>query len=147
MNKKLTLDDRTIQDCRNFASSVADEILSLIDGHTTVTVERTIARFLDIDGVNSQGVPLPNVITDQLVSAGKLPDGAYYRLGCIAAATGKTPREIAYDLGQGNYLLDDFPDRPAQEVNAVMAAYVNQGISRIDLARESRANLKQQYTP
>ena len=46
---KLNLDQSIINKARQSASHIAKEIQSFIDVHTTVAVERTIARLMGID--------------------------------------------------------------------------------------------------
>ena len=63
---KLQLDSKKVANARSFATKIAKETQSFIDKHTTVTVERTVARLLGIDGVDAFGVPYPNVIVKHI---------------------------------------------------------------------------------
>jgi beta-lysine 5,6-aminomutase alpha subunit len=142
MNEKLSLDPATIHACREYAASIADDVLRKIEGRTTVSVERAIVRLMGVDGVDDEGVPLPNVISDQLLESGSLSDGAAYRIACAIAATGKTPQDIAADLGRGDCLLSDFPDIDGHRAREILSPMVYEGLGRIDEARNRRGDLR-----
>ena len=55
-------------------------------GHTTVAIERTVARLFGVDGVDDLGVPLPNVLVDAL--GPRLGEGLALPLAATCAATG-----------------------------------------------------------
>lgn len=61
MQSKLNLDQGLIDKARASARKIAEDTQQFIDKHTTVTVERTVARLLGIDGVDDIDKPLPNV--------------------------------------------------------------------------------------
>jgi hypothetical protein len=49
---KLDLDPGVIASCREAAERIARQVGEEIAGKTTVSVERTVARLLGVDGVN-----------------------------------------------------------------------------------------------
>lgn len=59
MKNKLNLDASLIYKARSAAGDICDNIQQFIDKHTTVTVERTVARLFSIDGIDSDGTPSP----------------------------------------------------------------------------------------
>ena len=75
MQSKLNLNQDLVNQARESAKKVANDVQGFIDLHTTVTVERAVVRLLGIDGVNEVEVPLPNVIVDHLLEKGILPLG------------------------------------------------------------------------
>jgi len=62
-----------------------------IDKNTTVTVERTVARLMGVDGVDDIEKPLPNVLVDNIKEGGGLSRGVAFWLGNAMVNTGKTP--------------------------------------------------------
>ncbi len=140
----LSLDQAVIEECRRHAASIADDVISHTVGRSTISVERSICRLLGIDGVDDEGVPLPNVICDQLADYDVLSDGAAYRIACAVKASGKQPSEIAGDLGRGEYLLHDFPEIPHSDARDVLRPMVSAGLERIDEARTKRSQLRRQ---
>ena len=70
---RLELDQALTDEAFALADSIAAPIMEFAVGHTTVTIERTVARLYGVDGVDDLGVPLPNVLVDALGPA--LPGG------------------------------------------------------------------------
>ncbi|HOL17471.1 MAG TPA: lysine 5,6-aminomutase subunit alpha, partial [Bacillota bacterium] len=101
MEKKLNLDQAKIDGARRAAGKIADQLHSWISSYTTTTIERAVARLMGVDGVDSSGVPLPNVLVDKLHQAGLLEYGLAPWLARAVIATGKTVQEIAEAVGSG----------------------------------------------
>ena len=53
MESKLGLNMELVNQARQSAAKVADDVQVFIDQHTTVTVERAVCRLLGVDGVNA----------------------------------------------------------------------------------------------
>ena len=105
MKSKLNLDFKVVDSARQHAANIAHDMQDFIDRHTTVSTERTILRLLGVDGVDEVDNPLPNVVVDQIKEAGALPTGAAYWMGNAIVQTGKTPQEIAEEVGAGKKQL------------------------------------------
>ncbi|HEY6930475.1 MAG TPA: lysine 5,6-aminomutase subunit alpha, partial [Thermoanaerobaculia bacterium] len=89
MPDKLSLPATRIDRCRRFARQVAEGVARETEPFTTVSTERTVLRLLGVDGADSEGVPLPNRIVENLRSAGTLGQGAAVALGsALASADG-----------------------------------------------------------
>ncbi|MEG1556778.1 MAG: lysine 5,6-aminomutase subunit alpha, partial [Bacteroidales bacterium] len=65
-NSKLGLDFKKVDSAKQLAKDIALDVQKFVDSYTTVAVERTICRLLEIDGVNIDEVPLPNIVVDHL---------------------------------------------------------------------------------
>ncbi len=72
MNSKLDLDPGMIASCQAAAAQIAEQVGEEIAGKTTVSVQRTLARLLGVDGVNELDAPLPNVLVDHVADRGEL---------------------------------------------------------------------------
>lgn len=66
MKPKLGLDPEQIERGRALAAQIAAPVQQYIDRHTTDSVERTTLRMMGIDGVDGEGVPIPNLIVNAL---------------------------------------------------------------------------------
>ena len=109
MESKLNLDSSLIDSARLSARNVADSIQHFIDKHTTVAVERTVARLLGVDGVDDIEKPLPNVLIDNIKDGGGLSRGAAFWIGNAIVQTGKTPQEIAEMVSRGEIDITKLP--------------------------------------
>lgn len=106
---KLNLDQKLVQDCRNVAERIVDNVLLEIKNKTTSSVERTIARLLGIDGVNEDDIPYPNLIVDHLIENKGINIGLSFWLGNAMIQTGKNPQQIAILVDKGELNLVELP--------------------------------------
>ena len=90
---KLGLDQKKIESARQIAKNIADEVQDFVNQYTTVAVERSLCRLLGIDGVNSNDIPLPNVVIDQIQENKSLSEGILFFLGNAILETGLNPQQ------------------------------------------------------
>jgi beta-lysine 5,6-aminomutase alpha subunit len=140
MQSKLNLDQALIDQARNSARTIAEDTQNFIDKHTTVAVERTVARLLEIDGVDEIDTPLPNVVVDNIKEGGGLSLGAAYWIGNAMIHTGKTPQEIAEMVARGELDLTKIPVADEQKIKATVKNLAEKMVERIRKNREARDN-------
>ncbi len=145
MEEKIRIDKDLLGRCRDAAVRISDNVMSSITGRTTTSVERTIARLLGIDGVDEQGIPLPNVLVEQLKTHGKLDDGIFYWLVNAMIETGKSPREIALAVGKGEYVITDSRQYSDDEIRRTAGPLLEERISLFDESIELRKELHSKY--
>ena len=92
---ELRLDWEKVERARAAAAEIAADTEEKLSGHTTVTVERAIARLFGVDGVDAHDVPLPNRLVEVLLEKGLLGHGAAYYIGRAALAEGLSPQQFA----------------------------------------------------
>jgi len=109
MNSKLNLDSKLIESARNAAHNIAEDVQKFIDKNTTVTVERTVARLMGVDGVDEIDKPLPNVLIDNIKEGGGLSRGAAFWIGNAMVQTGNSPQEIAEKVSVGQLNITKLP--------------------------------------
>ncbi|MFY9419936.1 MAG: lysine 5,6-aminomutase subunit alpha [Limnochordia bacterium] len=141
VNQLLQIDQKQVERARELAVQIARDIQREIDEVTTVSIERTVARLLGIDGTNSEGVPLPNVVVDQVAAAGKLHRGIAFWLANAVAALGKTPQEVA-EACAGDLSLCSLEIQPPARVEQVLAEYTQRALEAIARQRQTREELK-----
>ena len=134
---KLRIDQDAIARARLLADAIVDPIDGFIARHSTVSVERAVARLCGVDGVDGDGIPLSNRLVDAL-RAREL--GIARALGAAVAESGRSPRDIAERLGAGVPLPDPF-DTPETAARSALQPFVDAGLARLDAARERRAAL------
>ncbi|MCK6683566.1 MAG: lysine 5,6-aminomutase subunit alpha [Thermoanaerobaculia bacterium] len=74
MQMRLFLPPERIARARELATRIVAPVLEFIEAHTTVTVERATLRLAGADGADPDGVPVPNLVVDQLRE--RLDEGA-----------------------------------------------------------------------
>ena len=130
VNQLLQIDQKQVERARQLAVQIARDIQREIDAVTTVSIERTVARLFGIDGTNSECVPLPNVVVDQVAAAGKLHRGGAFWLANAVAALGKTPQEMA-EACAGELSLCSLEIQPPARVEQVLAEYTQRALEAI----------------
>lgn len=135
---KLNLDANLINRGREAARKIAEDTQKFIDVHSTVAVERTVARLYEIDGVDDAGVPLPNVVVDSIKNAGGLNKGVSYYIVNAVLNTGKTPQEIAEAVARGEIDLCKLPAKSAEEISKKATEMAKPMVDRIRNNRKQR---------
>ncbi len=130
---KLNLDRKMVDRARSAASHIADSLQVHINAHTTTSVERTVARLFGIDGVDANGVPLPNVVVDQVHKGGELSRGIAYWIANAMVYYGYSAQEVAEEVGKGEINLLEVPHQDDGKVKQLiddmaekMADYIKQ---------------------
>ncbi len=130
METKLALSEERIARARELATRIVEPVGAFVDAHTTVTVERATLRLAGADLADADGVPVPNLVVDQL--KGRLENGALLTYVNALVRTGETVdglnRKIADGLRIADLPLGDRAtlETKAQELVGVFAARVKQ---------------------
>ncbi len=138
MNSKVNLDFSVVEKARNYARDIAADTQRFIEKHTSVTIERTCARLLGIDGIDDNGVPLPNVVVDSIKAANGLSLGLSVYLGNAIIQTGKTPQEIAESISKKELDITKLKMADMFEIKAKIDEIANQTVERIRNNRRNR---------
>lgn len=138
MKSKLNLDPKVIDSARNAARDIAEEVQTFVDKHTTVTVERTVARLLGVDGVDEIEKPLPNVLVDNVVEGGGLSRGVSFWIGNAVIQTGKTPQEIVEKISTGEIDITKLPLADDKEIEEAITKIAKETVAQIKANREKR---------
>lgn len=145
MRYKLNLDFKLVEKARKSAGNISMDVQRFIDKHTTVSVERTICRLMGIDGVNDNGVPLPNVVVDNINKGNNLSKGAAYYMSNAVIATGLSPQEVAVEVSKGNMDLKAFKSEDEFETMQKALDIAKVSIEKIKKNREKRDSLITEY--
>lgn len=138
MKSKLNLNFAIVEKARQSAKEIAENTQKFIEKHTSVTIERTCARLLGIDGVDSCGVPLPNLIVDSLRQNNALSLGLCAYLGNAIIQTGKSPQQIAEAVAANELDITRLPMADMFEIKDTILALAQKTVARIKLNRQKR---------
>ena len=139
------VDTNAVSECRAYAAEIADDVQHFIDRHTSVGLERTVARAYGIVGADQEGTPLVNVLVDRLHREKVLGRGVAFFLGRALLSGASSVQEAAETLAFGSELsLGDEGASPAAS-RAVLAPHTAEAIRRIDEARDAREAFKARH--
>lgn len=142
---KLNLDLNTIAQARDLAKGIAEDTQEFVRQHTTVTVERTILRLLGVDGINEEGVPLPNVVVDHLKEKNALAHGVSFYMGNAVIKTGDSPQAIAEKVDAGELDLTTLPVADLEEIQAALKPLAQEAVAKIKANRDKREGYLERF--
>ncbi len=132
----LNLDQNLVDRARVAAKKIAYDVNEFISPRTTVAVERAVARLLGIDGTDSEGVPLVNIIVDKLYEGGGLGLGVMYWVINACEQLNLNPQQVAEKVATGEMdIMAIKTIDPMQLKDRIYAIAEN----RLELIRKARA--------
>jgi beta-lysine 5,6-aminomutase alpha subunit len=144
VRSKLDLDQGVIASCRQAAQQIAAQVGETIAHRTTVSVERTIARLLGVDGANELDAPLPNVLVDHVRDRGELSRGiAYWIGGALLADADATPQSLAEAVDRGELDLTALAPAGEDAICARIAQECEQRVALIAARMDDRRELRE----
>jgi beta-lysine 5,6-aminomutase alpha subunit len=145
MESKLNLGWDIVDRSRKAASNIAVYTQEFINKHTTVAVERTVCRLLGIDGVDEYGVPLPNVVVDNIEKGNGLSMGAALFIGNAMVNTNLTPQEIAEKVAKKELDLTKLPMKDLFEIKVAVNRIAKETVERIRKNRDKREEYLERF--
>lgn len=145
MKSKLDLDFKTVEKARGYAKHIALDVQQFIDRHTTVSVERTICRLMGIDGIDENGVPLPNIIVDNINRENLLSRGIAFYIGNAVLSTGLSPQQLAVQVSKGKVNLQEFKGVDYRKVRTEAFKICKNNIRKIEKNRKKREEFISRY--
>ncbi|GAA0126689.1 MULTISPECIES: lysine 5,6-aminomutase subunit alpha [Clostridium] len=145
MESKLNLNWELVNKARESAKNIAKDTQEFIDRHTTVAVERTICRLLGIDNVDEFGVPLPNVVVENIKNGNGLGIGASKFIGNAMVETGLSPQEIAEKVSKGELDLTKLPMHDDFEIKMAISKIAKETVTTIKANRGKREDYLKEF--
>ncbi len=145
MESKLNLNFELVEKARESARRIALDTQEFVDKHTTVAVERTLCRLLGIDGVDEYGVPLPNVVVDNIKKGKGLSLGTAMYIGNAMVNTKLSPQEIAEKVSKGELDLTKLPMADSFEIKMAVDSIAKRTVEKIKANRGKREEYLKQY--
>lgn len=124
--------------CRELAAAIASDVQSFIDAHSTVGVERTVARAYGVEGADPEGTPLANALVDRIHARGWTGHGVAYFLGRALAQGEGSIQEAAEMLAYGGDIAPPGEGPGLDAIHAALRQPTDAALARIDHARDQR---------
>lgn len=140
MESKLNINEKVVKASRESAYAISEQVHTFIQDHSTVAVERTIARFFGIDGVDEFEVPMPNVLVEAMAERKLLEEGVAHLLGRVMHHSNLEPMAIVRAISKGDLDLSQVPHCTEEIIAEVIKPYVEVGLGRIRTNRKMRQN-------
>lgn len=142
----LKLDQSLVDEARVLAQRIVEPIIGYIGSHTTVAVERTTLRLIGVDGVDEEGVPLPNRVVDGALPL--LPGGILRPFVAAMLQNQLDVQATAEAIGSGELSLQPGGSAGAMQaaIDAQALALVRQGVARIQGRRAERMSMVEELS-
>ncbi len=135
---KLNISKDKIFESKSYAKDIAVDVMSFIEKHTTVSVERSVLRLLGIEGVDKFQVPLVNVCVDHIKTTANLAKGVCHYISYAMNEYQLTPVEIVNEISEEKLILAKYQDLPMSPYLELLMPYFKKTLTRIDHMRDIR---------
>jgi len=139
---RLTVDTAKVERCRALAAGIARDVQSTIDAHTTVGLERTVARAYGVEGADGDGTPLSNALIDRLHKQDFIGFGVAYFLGRALARGAQSIQEAAEQLAFGAAIVAPSDRDDVTAIRAALTGPTEAALARIDDAKKERSAMR-----
>lgn len=144
---KLNLDRDRVDECRELATQITHPILSYINRHSTVSIERSVLRLLGFDSAHEAfaGMPYPvaNLIVDKL-------DRRFLKNGIastIAAVKKLHPQlsqeELADKIIRNEIVWEELEEVMPDRADGILRPWIDQAIRAVDKMRYRKEEMCQ----
>jgi beta-lysine 5,6-aminomutase alpha subunit len=138
---KLGLDFTKVERARELSRKIADDVQAYVEQHTTTSIERAICRLFGINGVDEEGIPIPNIVVKQLTDNNLLNEGICRFLGNAILETGMDVQEIAEKVSGGELDITRVKMHPLDEIKLTLKPLVDNAVNRVRKNRDKRDDL------
>ncbi len=141
----LPLPAKQIARCRQIASSIGDQVVSLVQAHSTVGIERAALRLLGFNGALAhEGLlfPVSNFIVDQLKRADRLHEGALHGVANALVATNQSLATLEAQILAGNFDVGTVALQDPKKVSRRVELLCQKAFQDLKKYRADRAKLR-----
>jgi beta-lysine 5,6-aminomutase alpha subunit len=137
----LKLDQSLIDEARALAQHIVEPVIEYIGAHTTVTIERATLRLIGMDGVDEEGVPLPNRVVENALPL--LPGGILRPFVAVMLQNNLDVQATAEAIGRNEITLHEQRSeyKLSATVDAEATRLAREGVARIRARRAERASM------
>jgi len=144
---KVPIDHAAVDACRAAAAEIADDVQHFIERHTTVGIERTVARSYGVTGADPEGTPLANALVDRIHREKMIGRGVAYFLGRALLEGASSVQEAAEQIAYGGAPISVEGGPSVTECRGALEPETQKAMGRIDEARAARELHKAKYPP
>ena len=135
----LKLDQSLVDEARTFAHHIVEPVIDYIGNHTTVAIERTTLRLIGIDGIDQDGIPLPNRVVNSALPL--LPGGILRPFVATMLQYNLSPQTAADAIGRNELSLCEpqVEGKALAAIDTEATRIAREGVVRIQARRAERA--------
>lgn len=138
----ILLNTEQVKRVKVLAKKIADHLDNLIEKYSSISVERAVLRLYGVDGTDSNGIPLPNVLADILKKKNKLNVGASRNFAAAMLESGQNAMTTAKLIEQGKISFGGLSNFKDNEIDKKERALSKTALSKLDSARKRKKDIK-----
>lgn len=142
---EIPLHTKQVSHVKRLAKEIADHVQAYIEKHSTVSVERTILRLYGVDGVDSEGTPMPNRLVDILLEKGCLNSGVSRYFAAAMMETGRDANTTAELISQGKVEFGEMSKFSQVDIQEKEEEFSRKAISVLDSTRKRKEEKIKKY--
>lgn len=141
----IQLDSDQIKRLKGLAKEIADQVQTMIDTYSTVSVERAVLRLYGVDGVDEDGTPLPNILVDILKEKDLLGAGASIQFAAAMLESGRDVQTTAELIEQGKIDFENIHRFSHGQVKTKEKELVQTAMAVLDGTRAAKRAKQKKY--
>jgi beta-lysine 5,6-aminomutase alpha subunit len=142
----LKLDQSLVDEARALARHIVEPVIDYIGAHTTVAIERATLRLIGVNGIDEDGVPLPNRVIDSALPF--LSGGILHPFVATMLQNKLDTQTTAEAIGRGELSLCQVQteENALATIETEVMRLVREGVARIRARRTERANMVEELS-
>lgn len=136
------LDQKQVEKVKQLADEISAQVQSFITEHSSVSVERAILRLYGVDGINTQGAPLPNHLVEILKANDSLADGVSRAFAAALLETRRDVQTTAELISQGKITFGKITNVSEAELRKKEEELSLTALKKLDDTRNKKAQKK-----
>ncbi len=142
----IPLDEKLVGEVKDLSKSIAAEVQGFVNKHSSISVERAVLRLYGVDGVDSEGTPIPNRLVDMLHAKKLLGKGISPYFAHAMLESGRDVQTTAQLILQGELKWGDLSSFSPDEVKAKEKELGDNAIAILDRTRKTKAEKKKKFS-
>lgn len=143
---QIGLNPAQVKTVKELADKIAAQVENFVKSRSSVSVERAILRLYGVDGIDTEGVPLPNTLVEILKKKEKLSSGVSRHFAAAMLKSGRDAKTTAELVAQGKIDFGNISDFSHAEIVKKENELCDYALSTLDRTRKTKKT-KQQSCP
>ncbi len=134
----ISLNQKQLDRVKDLAKGVSGQVQQVIAKYSSVSTERTLLRLYGVDGVDTNGTPLPNRLVDLLSGTNHLQNGISRAFARAMLASGKDARSTAELLARNEIGFHSSNTFPLEKILAKERELAQSALAVLDESRQRK---------
>ena len=135
---QIGLNPSQVKIVKDLADKIAGQVEEFVKSRSSVSVERAILRLYGVDGIDKEGVPLPNTLVEMLRKKDRLSSGVSKHFAAAMLKTGKDASSTAQMIANGDIDFGNITDFSRADILKQEEKLCDYAVSILDRTRKTK---------